>query len=319
MRDTTVVLLSVLDGADYLPTQLESLERQVDQRWMLLWRDDGSRDGSVRILEEFAARMAPGRVRRVAHAARRLGIAASFLALLRAAPADAACYAFCDQDDVWLPDKIGRAAAALGAVPAERPALYCARQVMVDRGLRRLGLSPDAKRGPGLANALVQNIATGCTTVLNAAARRHVLSGTPPPPTLHDWWAYLVVTATGGQVIFDPQPEILYRQHGANAVGGNVSKLARAMRALRRGPGAFLDTMAANIDALSACPGLTPEARRTLDALGALRTGSFVARLRTLRRTGLCRQGFREDVLLRLWFTLRPLPRCRATRTVATA
>ncbi|HEV7265852.1 MAG TPA: glycosyltransferase family 2 protein [Falsiroseomonas sp.] len=319
MRDQTIILLSVFDGAEFLPAQLESLERQADRRWVLLWRDDGSRDGSARILEDFAARQTPDRVRRVAQPAGRVGAATSFLALLRAAPSDAARYAFCDQDDIWLPGKLLRASAGLETVPPGRPALYCTRQLLVDRELQRLGLSPDARRGPGLANALVQNIATGCTIVMNASARRHVLSGTPPPCTLHDWWTYLVVTATGGQVIFDPQPEILYRQHGANAVGSNASKLTRAMRALRRGPGAFLNAMAANMDALSACPGLTPEARCTLDALGALRTGGFVARLRTLRRAGLCRQGFREDVLLRLWFTLRPLPGSPGAITVAAA
>jgi glycosyltransferase involved in cell wall biosynthesis len=322
MRNRTVILLSVLDGAEYLPVQLESLERQTESGWMLLWRDDGSQDGSVRILEEFAARRAAGQVRRLGGPGPRLGVAASFLTLLCAAPADAGFFAFCDQDDVWLPDKLARAIGALAAAPPEQPALYCARQILVDRDLRRIGLSPAVRRDPGLANALVQNIATGCTTVLNATARRHVLAVAPPPRTLHDWWSYLVVTAAGGKVVFDDQPALLYRQHGANAVGANASELARGLRALRRGPIPFLGAMAANIEALSAFPELTAEARRTLEALGTLRTGDLLARLRTLHRTGLRRQSPCEDWLLRLWFALRPLPggsRGAAGRVTATA
>jgi hypothetical protein len=308
MRGKTCILLSVHNGATFLREQLDSLAAQSDPGWILLWRDDGSSDGSAEVVERFAAEAGAGRVRHLPEPTGRLGVAGSFLALLRAAPEDAARVAFCDQDDVWLPDKLARAAAALAAVPPGTPGLYCARQVLVDWRLRRIGLSPDAPRGAVLGNALVQNIATGCTVVLNRAARTQVLAVPPPAGTLHDWWAYLVVAATGGQVIFDAAPAVLYRQHGGNAVGGREGRLARALAALLRGPETFLGAVAANAAALTTHPALTPEARRLLDALGGLRAAGPLARLGALSRSGLGRQGRADSLLLKALFALHPLP-----------
>ncbi|MCA3475164.1 MAG: glycosyltransferase family 2 protein [Phenylobacterium sp.] len=311
MLPRTIILLSVYDGAAFLPQQLDSLGAQTDPDWLLLWRDDCSRDGPETVVQRFADRVGPDRVRRLVEPAGNLGVARSFLALLRAAPAEAEHFAFCDQDDVWLPEKLERAAAAIATVPADRPALYFTRQVLVDRALNPVGVSPDVGRGAGFTNALVQNIVTGCTAVLNREARSLVLAPPRPEGTLHDWWAYLVVSAAGGRLIFDPTPSILYRQHGANAVGSNASTLARAWRALRRGPGPFLQALSDNIAALSALSGLTPEARHTLESLETLRATSGLGRLCTLRRLGLARQGLLEDLLLWLWIAMRPLPPAR--------
>ncbi len=104
--------------------------------------------------------------------------------------------------------------------------------------------------------------------------------------TLHDLWAYLVVSAAGGQVIFDPTPSILYRQHGGNAVGGNASPLSRAWRALRRGPGPFLQALSDNIAALSALSGLTPEARRNRCLDPTLRLRPLIVPFAPLTRAG---------------------------------
>ena len=179
------ILLATYQGERYLAAQLESLAGQRHGAWQLLWRDDGSTDRTVALLNDFAAARPPGAVRHVETPAERLGAMGSFMALLAAAPDDAPA-AFCDQDDVWLPDKLERALAALAAVPPGRPALYCARQRIVAEDLLELGLSPALRRPPGFRNALVQNIATGCTLVLNPAARRLVLSVPPPAGSMHD-------------------------------------------------------------------------------------------------------------------------------------
>ena len=302
------VLLATYAGERFLAPQLDSLAEQRGVECILLWRDDGSPDGTVAVLDAFTARQPPGRVRRVTEPAGRLGAARSFLALLAAAPDDAACVAFCDQDDVWLPDKLARAAAALADIPPDTPALYCGRQQLVGPDLEPIGPSPDITRPPGLANALVQNIATGCTVVLNAAARRLVLDGPAMPRgSMHDWWCYLLVTAAGGRVIWDAEPQILYRQHGANAVGATASMPVRAWRALRRGPDAFLGLLGAHMAALEQGARLSADARAMLQALGPLHGPGPLRRLATLRRAGLYRQGAVEDVLLRLWIALRPL------------
>ncbi|HUA78466.1 MAG TPA: glycosyltransferase family 2 protein, partial [Acetobacteraceae bacterium] len=243
---SVAILLSAYNGAPFLPAQLESLLAQTHRSWRLYWRDDGSTDATRALLRDFAAGPAAGRVVELPSPAGRLGATRSFLELLALAPpADA--IAFADQDDVWLPDKLARGLAALAHAPAETPTLYCARQTLVGPTLARIGLSFPIRRPPGFPAALTQNIATGCTAMLNPAAVRLIAASRPPPITLHDWWSYLVVAAAGGRILADPEPAVLYRQHAGNLVGARGAWLPRALGALRRGPRPFMMVFRAHL------------------------------------------------------------------------
>ncbi|MBY6277955.1 MAG: hypothetical protein CWE10_17515 [Symbiobacterium thermophilum] len=105
---------------------------------------------------------------------------------------------------------------------------------MVDRDLRVLGHSPRVVRPPTFANALVQNIAPGCSMVLNRAAWR-LLTKHPPGPAVpvHDWWAYLVVSAFG-RVVYDSESYLLYRQHAGNTIGEATGFYRKWRRRLHR-------------------------------------------------------------------------------------
>src|SRR5437879_5856134 len=97
----------------------------------------------------------------------------------------------------------------------EVPALYCARQILVDENLQRIGGSGPMHRPAGFPAALTQNVTTGCTIVLNQRAAALIASWEPSTSTLHDWWSYLAVTAAGGTLLHDDTPTVLYRQHAA--------------------------------------------------------------------------------------------------------
>ncbi len=307
-RARVVILLATYEGAAFLRDQLASLAVQEHDDWYLIWRDDGSSDATVAILQEFAESQAPGRVERLADPAGRVGSAASFLALLRhAAPMLEArdLVAFADQDDVWLPFKLARAVRALGAVPAERPTIYSARQILVDATLNPLAVSAAVATPPGFPAALTQNLATGCTVTMNGAAARLVAGSTAPPGCQHDWWAYLLVTAAGGIFLTDDEPVVLYRQHGRNTVGATRSFARRGWAAVRRGPGMFMRLMRQNVAALDAHRHLlTPQAQDQLDQIKAALRGGPLRRMRALRLPGLRRQTWAEQMLFRLWFML---------------
>ncbi len=295
------ILLSVFNGVAFLPEQLDSFVAQGGAEWRLYWRDDGSTDGSVGVVEAFVAGAGAGRCIRV-DAAGHMGVTASYMALLRAAVADGATtVAFSDQDDVWLPGKLARGLGQLGATAV--PSLYCSRQVLVDAGLRPIGDSDAIMVAPGLGPALTQNIATGCTVMMNGAAAALVAGSTPPPPSLHDWWSYLVVAAVGGRIVADSATTVLYRQHGGNAVGAPRSKRKRAMAALQRGPAAFMKVLRAHVAALQEQPELlSPEAARMVEAVATSLAGGVPGRLMVLRRHGLLRQTRAETWLFRCWF-----------------
>lgn len=219
------VLLSTYNGERFLAEQLDSVARQSDVEVLLHARDDGSRDATPDVLRAQAGRWpnlaggTPGE---------NLGPARSFLALLRTAPADAEYFAFCDQDDVWLPDKLARAVAAIE--DDSGPALYCSNVTLADEALAPLGPAPESG-DTRFAHLLFENIAFGCTVLLNRAARELVDSHDPGgSAVMHDWWCALLVAAFG-RIHYDPRPGLLYRQHGGNVVGqqGAVRQAAREM------------------------------------------------------------------------------------------
>lgn len=301
------ILLSTFNGGQFLHDQLESFLAQTHEHWVLYWRDDGSTDQTRAILENFVRRAGQGRCVELPGSGTHLGVIASFHHLLATVIdqiADTDIVAFADQDDVWLPPKLARGIEALRHDTG--PALYCARQRFVDAQLRPLGLSAPPARVTGFASALIQNIATGCTMMLNSAAARLVARSTPAPATLHDWWCYLLVTGAGGRVVQDGTPVVLYRQHGGNLVGAPGSWLRRGLAALRRGPGVFMNVLRQHIAALHHQPDLlTAAAARDVATLHqALRHRSPLARLPALRLPGLVRQTWAETLVFRCWFLI---------------
>jgi glycosyltransferase involved in cell wall biosynthesis len=293
------ILLSTYQGARFLDEQLSSIAKQSYDDWKLMWRDDGSSDKSIDCMEAFSTQN-PGRVIPVDATAGNLGAAESFMYLLAKAPGDG-FFAFCDQDDVWLPEKLSRSIDALCEVSNDIPTIYCTRQYLVDKNLKPIGCSQKPKRPPSFRNALVQNIVTGCTIVMNAQARSVILSARMPKNSMHDWWAYLAVTAAGGKIIFDNEPSLLYRQHDANTIGNPGSIFSRFMGAIRRGPGAFWNVFDAHLSALDNLIPLAPDARDITTLLRQMRSFSALRRVQYLSKAGLYRQGFLEDLALRIF------------------
>ena len=106
---TVEVLLSTFNGEKYLAEQLDSIWGQDYRDVALAIRDDGSTDGTVTLLERLIAGHAVSRLAVGEH----LGAAQSFMALLANVSRDARYAAFCDQDDVWMKDKLAVAVCAL--------------------------------------------------------------------------------------------------------------------------------------------------------------------------------------------------------------
>lgn len=218
------ILLATYNGEAYLDEQLHSIRDQTVADWRLLIRDDGSTDATPAILESFRAEEID-RVRIVDDDCGNLGVAGNFSALMQASSADYVM--FCDQDDVWLPDKVSTALRAIRKLEAQYgstvPLLIHSDLMVVDRNLRTInpsfwryqGLRPDA--GAALNRLLLQNVVTGCTAIMN---RRLIEMATPVPSeaVVHDWWVSLIAAAFG-RIGHLSEPQILYRQHDGNVIG----------------------------------------------------------------------------------------------------
>ncbi len=294
------ILMALYNGAANVEAQLASYAEQTHQNWSLIVSDDGSGDDGPDRVQEFARR-SPNRVTILRGPG--LGFVRNFLNLLSVVSPDTPFAALSDQDDVWLPDKLARATSRLADLPDGRPGLYTGRTLICDRFLRPLRVSPRYALPPSFANSLVQNIGGGNTMVLNRAALDLVqnTASLACGVAAHDWWLYQLVTGAGGHVFYDPEPAVLYRQHGANLIGANDTARASAARLARLLQGRFRDWNTANMAALGRVTHwLTPEARETLSAFEGVRVGGAFSRLSALRRAGVYRQTGRGDAALRI-------------------
>lgn len=288
MSQHVVILLATYQGAAHLEVQLDSLAAQTHRDWSLLASDDGSTDATIPILERFAAARPQGQVRLVRGPGR--GATRNFLSLLALVPAGT-CAAFCDQDDRWLPDKLARATAALGA--GTGPAHYAARTIITDAALTPLAPSRRFHRPLSFRNALVQACMAGNTSVFDPGAVALLQRAAPHAQRAgilsHDWWAYQVTSGHGARLIHDAQPVLLYRQHQRSEVGRNDTLPALAARLRQLMAGRFGGWLRANHDSLLPLD-LPPEGRRTLEHLGQLLDSPAPQALGVLRRGGFYRQ-----------------------------
>jgi glycosyltransferase involved in cell wall biosynthesis len=299
------ILLSTFNGERYLGEQLRSYVAQTHGNWRLYWRDDGSADRGPDMMAAFGQDAGYGRCIRLPEDGNLRPTRSFFTLLSMALLGDASFFAFSDQDDVWLPDKLAHAVEALNQVSSGRPALYFCGRMPVDQSLRPIGRCPALRRPPGFPAALIQNVIPGCCMTLNRAAAELISAAGPPDGTWHDWWCYLVVSAQYGVVFGGDRSDILYRQHGGNLVGEPLRFWRRGVAAMRRGRHPFLRIFWGHVGALQACTGLFPDRTRTMLAtIVEAAHGGLAARVRALFIPGLVRQTWMETLVFRLWFLL---------------
>lgn len=282
------IALCTYNGAAHLEAQLVSYLAQTHTAWDLWVSDDGSTDATLDILHAFATNY------RAVHDVRiltgpRAGVAANFIQLLCHPDLPNQPVALSDQDDVWLPKKL---ALACVEMTGDTPVLYGAQSISVDAVLRPIGQSIGGGM-PSFGNALVQNIVSGHSSMLNSAALKVVrTAGVPQGIPYHDWWLYQLITGVGGKVVVRPDAVLLYRQHAGNVMGshqGVSAMLTRITEVFGRTFGEWIAANTKNLRALET--NLTPDASLTLAGLDAAAPRVGRARLAIFRRHSIIRQG----------------------------
>ena len=290
------ILLSTYNGATYLQDQLDSFVKQSHADWSLWVSDDGSIDTTPDIIQTFSNQIGGKRVHQFAGPKK--GFAANFFGLVCNPTIKADAYAYSDQDDIWMVDKLERAARFLSSVPINTPALYCSRTLYVDKHDRSLELSQRYTRPAVFANALVQNIASGNTMVFNNAARSLLLKVDPHfDIDLHDWVTYILVTGAGGQVLFDQAPSVRYRQHSKNLIGMNVGIKAKIRRIQMLFRGRFRTWNSKHVHMLYKMQEqLTPESLIIFKRFAKARQLKGIERLAAFKKSGVYRQSLSNNI-----------------------
>lgn len=238
------ILCAVLDGERFLPDFLRGLDEQAHANWRLWVRDDGSTDRTVELLQARARN--DSRVTLLHIGGPKSGATRAFAWLLEHTPADARYVMMGDADDVWLPNKIERSLGVLRSAEADvgaaTPLLVHTDMTVVDEALRPIADSFWAYSGfdpepATLRRIALRNVATGPAVLMNRALVDRV-GQMPPEAIYHDGWCAMVAAGLG-KIIAVPETTVLYRQHGANAVGAAQSKakqsLGDQLRAVSRG------------------------------------------------------------------------------------
>lgn len=232
--EKVTVLLSTYNGGNYLAEQLDSLVAQQGVDVDILVRDDGSTDNTRELLDKWQERGAL-----TWYTSENLGPGKSFIHLLKSA-APGGYYAFCDQDDVWLPEKLKLTMEKMLAVEKTnpgKPVIVHTDMYVVDERLnivhdsfwRSSGLRPDILRTfPYLC---VCNSVNGCTIVMNSTARELILEKyVEQELIIHDVISALTVSYYGGIIDYIEAPTVLYRQHSSNVVGAVAYSKGRELR-----------------------------------------------------------------------------------------
>jgi len=228
MNKKILVLMSTYNGEQYLKLQLDSILAQENVRIALLIRDDGSQDSTKQILRNYRERF-PEQIFLLF--GENVGCKKSFFFLIQHAARQFGTYdyyAFADQDDVWLKNKIYLGVVALDKEDNPYRMYYCD-PMLVDESLNRLFERHYKAKGT-LEESFILQPCLGCTMVFSSELLFKFALSDPERSDIHDSWCYRVNLALGGVICYDSKCLILYRQHQQNCIGGKQTFKAKWSR-----------------------------------------------------------------------------------------
>lgn len=230
------ILMATYNGERYIKEQLDSLINQTSCKWTLYIHDDGSSDNTPTILREYAEKY--DRIHILDYESQR-GAMKNFFSLLQLVDAD--YYMFCDQDDVWLPDKISISFEKMKDMESHHPSLPIIvytdlhvtdpnLNIIYESFWQEICLHPEFITT--FDEMAASTAVTGCAMLFNQKAKDAIVF----PAThaiMHDAWITACTLRNGGLIHPIRQQMVLYRQHEGNCIGAeDLNKITFMYRIL---------------------------------------------------------------------------------------
>ena len=215
------ILLAVHNGESYLDELLKSLTKQEDAIINLHISLDSCTDSSYQIIRNWELRFNKVFI----YTTNFQDHNKNFLFLLSKSRGE--FIAFCDQDDIWQPQHL---AIAISKMQNRSIPSLTFSKVLEFSSNGKPRTWPLFDRIPDFPVLLFENIARGCTQVINRRAKEEILASKMPDQIHFDWWVFQLIWLRG-QINFIPTVQVLYRLHEANAVGANRGVIPRLLRA----------------------------------------------------------------------------------------
>ena len=223
------ILMATYNGETYIREQIDSIINQTYKNWILLVRDDNSKDNTVSIIEEYEKK--DSRIRLLRDKKGNLGFVRNFEELMANSLED--FIMFSDQDDYWIENRIEKyieIITNLSSEDMEKPLLIHSNSFICDKELniKKEKFISNCAEDKEFDIVFFNYIVQGSTALVN---RKLVNLALPfsSKVTLHDRYLHLLAEFLGKRIFLN-QSLMKYRQHDNNKIGANYSIVKKILK-----------------------------------------------------------------------------------------
>jgi len=225
------ILMATYNGEKFINEQIDSLLNQTYENWKLIIHDDNSKDRTVSIVKEYQSKY-NNKIKLLDDNISTGGAKENFTYLLNKIDDNYDYIMFCDQDDIWINNKIEVTLNKMIAAENKyknKPILihtdlYIYENVETSKYKKFMEYQNLNSGFDTINRLIVQNIVTGCTVMINKLSVEKIKK-IPKEAIMHDWWIAIVISSFG-KIVFLDNATILYRQHENNIVGVKQKNLS---------------------------------------------------------------------------------------------
>ena len=215
MSSIVNVLISTYNGEKYIKEQIDSILNQSYTNIEIYVRDDGSTDDTITILKEYEK----SKKIHILESGINLGYGKSFLTLLEKID-NGDYWAFADQDDIWLPDKIKIGVEWLDNQNPNDPCLFYSTYYNTDENLNITEQVHLPQYKYNFIRSITECVHLGFSQMFNQSLRSLILMCNKQNLVTHDWWVELV-SMKFAKVYCTDEP-LTYHRRLQNSVSSHI-------------------------------------------------------------------------------------------------
>ena len=216
------VCIATYNGSNFITRQLDSVLAQLGENDQVVVVDDCSKDRTVQMIQETYGDRVEVYVNE-----QNLGVMKSFEKAISKATGD--ILFLCDQDDIWLENKVE----TVSSVFAQTDATLVAHDAYVTDGegniLSTSWNKYNNNQEQGILGNIIKNGFTGCCM----AFKKELVSNIVPFPEkieMHDQWIALVSMMENKKIVYVKEPLMKYVRHGGNVTGTRKRPLGEKLK-----------------------------------------------------------------------------------------
>jgi len=222
--------MATYNGEKFIREQIESIISQTFTDWKLIIHDDGSTDNTLTIITEYIEK--DSRICLINDNLKFHNSSANFFHLIKNIDKNTDYICLCDQDDIWLPQKLEISINEMEKIGNKSLPVCIATDVcLIDSNGKKYVDSfwkyANINTKSNFRSLILENTATGCTMIFNSIVLEYLYDLTNEEIKniiQHDWFIALICASDG---IYQQLciPLVCYRQHDGNVVGARKTCL----------------------------------------------------------------------------------------------